>query len=96
MPGRPVRTVESSGNMKPLLEFLAANPDRWIPFTEASEALGFDSPRSMPGLLGSFGLRSNHRYDGRWPFETNEHDDGGWHMRMDARAAEAILALREG
>ena len=79
--------------MKPLLEFLAANPDRWIPFTEASAALGFDSQRSMPGLLGSFGLRSNHRYGGRWPFETDQHDDL-WHMRMDARVAEAIQALR--
>jgi len=79
--------------MKPLLDFHAANPDRWIPFTEASAALGFDSQRSMPGLLGSFGLRSNHRYGGR-SFETSQHDDL-WHMRMDERVPEAIQAVRD-
>jgi hypothetical protein len=34
------------------------------------------------------------RYGGWWPFETSQHDDL-WHMRMDARIAEAIRSLRD-
>lgn len=80
---------ESTGNMKPLLAFLADNPDREIPFTEASAALGFTSAFSMPGLLGAFGRRANHRYGGKWPFRTFRRD-GVWHVLMTPDAAAAI------
>ena len=86
---------ESNGKMNPLLDFLADNPDRAIPFTEATTALGFDSARSMPGLLGAFGRRANHRYDGKWPFKTM-WQNGAWHMLMTQEAAEAIRELRTG
>jgi len=85
---------ESDGNMAPLLEFLADNPGRLIPFTEASTALGFPSARSMPGLLGAFGRRANHRYGGKWPFEKCWHEHV-WHMRMEADVAEEIRRLRD-
>ena len=85
---------DSDGRMGPLLEFLADNPDRLVPFTEASSALGFPSARSMPGLLGAFGRRANHRYGGKWPFEKIWHE-GAWHMRMDGDVAELIRELRD-
>lgn len=81
---------ESDGNMGPLLEFLAKNEERWIPFVEASEALGFKTARSMPGLLGAFGRRANHRYGGKWPFETAYRDGGAAFMRIEAPAAAAL------
>jgi hypothetical protein len=84
---------ESDGSMKPLLGFLADNPDRLVPYTEASAILGFPSARSMPGLLGAFGRRANHRYGGQWPFEKVWHE-GAWQMRMGADIAQAIRALR--
>ena len=86
--------MESDGNMAPLLEFLADNPERLIPFTEVSAALEFPSARSMPGLLGAFGRRANHRYGGKWPFEKRWHEDAS-HMRMDADVAEEIRRLRD-
>lgn len=64
-------------------------------FTEASAALGFESARSMAGLLGAFGRRANHRYEGKWPFKTMWRGNG-WHMRMTQEAAEAIRELRAG
>jgi len=85
---------ESVGTMRPLLDFLAENPERTIPFGEASAALGFSTPRSMPGLLGAFGRRANHRYRGEWPFRRLRRDDA-WYMRMDADIAAAIRSLRE-
>jgi len=85
---------ESDGKMCPLLEFLADNPDRLVPFTEASRALGFPTARSMPGLLGAFGRRANHRYGGVWPFKKVWHNSA-WHMRMDADIAEVIRKLRD-
>lgn len=85
--------AESEGKAKPMLEFLADNPDRLIPYSEISAHLGFDTARSLPGLLGSFGKRANHRYEGVWPFEAIfQHD--GWNMRMTAEDAEIINALR--
>jgi hypothetical protein len=83
---------ESDGMMADLLAFLAEDPGRLVPFTEASAKLGYESARSMPGLLGAFGRRSKHRYGGTWPFEKVLHD-GAWHMRMDPEIAEAIRAL---
>jgi len=87
--------TESWGKAVPLLEFLADNPGRPIPYTEVSEALGFPTNRSLPGLLGSFGKRANHRYHGFWPFEVVKVDGSdGWHMVMSQEAADIINDLR--
>lgn len=85
--------TESDGRAKPLLEFLADNPGRDIPYTEVSKALGFATNRSLPGLLGSFGRRAKHRYEGIKPFEAFRIE-GWWHVRMPPENAEIINALR--
>lgn len=77
----------------PLLEYLADNPDRMVPFSELSKTLGFDSNRSLPGLLGAFGRRAAHRYEGVKPFEAH-YRDGEWHLRMSQDAADVINRLR--
>jgi len=59
---------DSVEKAKPLLDFLAANPDREVPYTEVSEHLGFKTSRSLPGLLGAFSRRADHRYGGFQPF----------------------------
>jgi len=86
---------ESWGNMKPLMEYLADNPDRLVSYTEASEALGFPSKLSMPGLLGAFGRRANHRYGGAWPFEKAIWADDDSNFLMSEAAAEAIRRARK-
>lgn len=84
---------DSEAKAKPLLEFLADNPERDIPFTEVSTALGFPNSRSLPGLLGAFGRRAKHRYGGVKPFEGHRIDNR-WHLRISAEAAEVINRLR--
>jgi hypothetical protein len=85
--------TESEGKAKPLLEFLGDNPERWIPFPEAREHLGYDNPRSFSGLLGSFGRRAIHRYEGIWPFHI-ERRDGEWQLFMSKENASVINAVR--
>lgn len=86
--------LESDGGAKPLLEFLADNPDRKISFPEISESLGYDSTRSLPGLLGSFGRRAKHRYNGVKPFSSDWEIDQ-WFLTMSKEDAESINALRD-
>lgn len=86
--------TESEGNMKPLLEFLAENPDRLVSYTEASEALNFPSNLSMPGLLGAFGRRANHRYGGAWPFKKAIWANEDSNFLMTEIAANAIRDAR--
>ena len=76
-----------------MLEYLADNPERSIPFPEVSAHLGFDNPRSLPGLLGALGRRANHRYGGNWPFKAIEQD-GTWHLWISQKAADIINGLR--
>lgn len=85
--------LESGGKAKPLLEFLADNPGRVISFPEISEHLGFDTPRSLPGLLGSFGRRAKHRYEGFKPFVTT-WDNENWFLMMDSHCAGIIDSVR--
>ena len=84
--------MDSEGKARPLLKFLASNPERLIPFPEVSQALGFSNARSLPGLLGAFGRRAEHRYRGVWPFE-RKLADGEWHLWMSQEAAEVIRPL---
>lgn len=85
--------TESDGSAKPLLEFLADNPGRDIPFTEISKALGYATNRSLPGLLGAFGRRAKHRYEGIKPFKAFQIE-GWWHAHMSPETAEIINSLR--
>lgn len=85
--------VDSKHRARPLLELLADNPDRLIPYAEITEALNLDSSRSLPGLLGAFSRRADHRYNGFQPFE--RHWDGScWNLLMPAENAAIINSLR--
>ena len=84
--------TDSEGKARPLLRFLAENPERLIPYTEVSEELGYDTPRSLPGLLGAFGRRADHRYQGVWPFE-RKWANGQWNLWMPREAADIIGSL---
>jgi hypothetical protein len=85
--------TESEGKAKPLLEFLADNPERPIPYPEVSKHLGFPTARSLPGLLGSFSRRADHRYEGLQPFEKRWLHDG-WHLLMSSENAAIVNELR--
>ena len=85
--------TDSEWTAKPLLEFLADNPERLIPYTEVSEHLGFPTSRSLPGLLGAFSRRADHRYEGVQPFEKRDTLDG-WCLFMSKENAEIINAAR--
>lgn len=97
----PDRTVEyvrrayldSEAKAKPLLEFLADHPERLVPYPEMSEHLGFATSRSLPGLLGAFSRRADHRYGGMQPFEKTWTLDG-WCLRMSKENAAIINAVR--
>ena len=84
---------DSEEKAKPLLEFLADNPDRLVPYPEVSEHLRFETARSLPGLLGAFSRRADHRYGGRQPFERRETLDG-WCLFMPQENAAIINELR--
>jgi hypothetical protein len=85
--------LDSEEKAKPLLEFLADNPGREVPYPEISEHLGFPTSRSLPGLLGAFSRRAEHRYGGIQPYERRD-TPAGWCLYMDAENAELINGLR--
>jgi hypothetical protein len=85
--------TDSYAKAKALLDFLADHPDRWVPFPEVNAALGFDNNRSLPGALGAFGRRAEHRCGGVKPFEARQ-SDGVWRLRMSPEAAAVINGLR--
>jgi hypothetical protein len=85
--------LDSEEKAKPLLEYLADNPGREVPYPEISEHLGFPTSRSLPGLLGAFSRRAEHRYGGVQPYE-RRHTPAGWCLYMDAENAELIKELR--
>lgn len=85
--------LDSEEKAKPLLDFLADNPDRLVPYPEVSRHLGFTSSRSLPGLLGAFSRRADHRYGGAQPFERRETLEG-WCLYMSKETAEIINELR--
>ena len=75
-----------------LLRTLAEHPDEWINYEQLSGLMGYDNARSLPGTLGAFGRRANHRYGGVWPFEAKEFN-GVWHARMSSEVAAIIATL---
>jgi hypothetical protein len=85
--------LDSEEKAKPLLEYLADNAGREIPYPEISEHLGFPTSRSLPGLLGAFSRRADHRYGGVQPYERRE-TPAGWCLYMTEENAELIKELR--
>ena len=83
---------ESTGRAKSLLEFLAENPGQRIPYSDVSEALDLDSPRSLPGLLGSFSRRAQDQYGGFKPFESVKVGNQ-WYLKMPVEVAKVVIKL---
>ena len=83
--------LESEPSHRKLLNLLADHEDQRLKFSKVSEAMGYTSPRSLPGTLGAFGRRAKHRYGGFKPFEAEEDiTTGEWTLKMDAATAEVI------
>jgi len=87
---------ESEPPFRRLLVQLAERepPDKPISFDEVRQAMGWDNPRSLAGALGAFGRRTNHRYDGFWPFH-RDWDPANWTytLAMDREVAEEVLRI---
>lgn len=86
--------LDSREKAKPLLEYLADNAGREVPYPEISEHLGFPTSRSLPGLLGAFSRRADHRYGGVQPYE-RRYTSGGWRLYMSQENAELINELSD-
>lgn len=90
---------ESHAGHRRLMEYLAGHEEEWIYTSELGEALALENgARGVAGMLGAFGKRSNHRYGGHKPWET-EWDDSREEARhkMPLETAEIIssIAARE-
>jgi hypothetical protein len=83
---------ESEETHRQLLKILAGRAGEWVPYTEISDAMGYETNRSLPGTLGAFGRRVAHRYDGVWPFEA-KMNNGRWEARMDPSVAAIIAKM---
>ena len=83
---------ESTGRAKDLLRFLAENPGERIPHRYVSEALDLDSPRSLPGLLGSFSRRAQDQYGGFKPFASVKVGNQ-WYLKMPVEVARVVIKL---
>jgi hypothetical protein len=62
---------ESEPPHRRLIEFFAENPDRWMYTSEIASDL--DLPHgnmSLAGMLGAFGRRAKHRYEGKTPWRS--------------------------
>ncbi len=60
---------ESHGPHRRLMEHLAEHPDEWIYTGALASALELrHGARSLAGMLGAFGRRAQHRYDGHTPW----------------------------
>jgi hypothetical protein len=70
------------------------DPTRRVSFEQVTQDMGWPTPRSLPGTLGAFGRRTNHRYGGYWPFHRDlDHAEWSWFVSMDADVADFLLEL---
>jgi hypothetical protein len=86
---------ESEPKFRRLLLLLAdrSDPTALMAYEDVTSAMGWTSPRSLPGALGAFGRRTKHRYGGFWPFH-REHDAGwNWSLTMDIAFAQFFVKL---
>jgi hypothetical protein len=83
---------ESSGRARDLLTYLAENPGEKIPYSDVSEALDFDSPKSLPGLLGAFTRRAQEQYGGFKPYESIKIGNQ-WYLKMPVEVARVVIKL---
>jgi hypothetical protein len=87
---------ESEPTFRRLLLLLADRPHPEDPmsFKDVTKQMGWTKPRSLPGALGAYGRRANHRYGGFWPF-TRPWDGGAWSyfLVMDPDVAAFVRDL---
>ncbi len=86
---------ESHEAHRRLLKRLAESPDEWIPASQLAEDLELSGGnKSLAGMLGALGRRSNHRYEGKRAFYSEwDHMANETKHMMPAAVAEVIGAL---
>lgn len=86
---------ESEPKFRKLMLLVAERPDPTapLPYEEATAAMGWTSPRSLPGALGAYGRRTKHRYDGAWPMLREKDASDYWSLTMPTELADEILRL---
>ena len=69
-------------------------PERPLDYGSISKELGYPNRRSLPGLLGAYGRRAKHRYNGYWPVQAHwDAEQWSWMMWMRADVAEALREI---
>jgi hypothetical protein len=86
---------ESEPRFRRLLLLLADREDPAAPmsYEDVTSAMGWTSPRSLPGALGAFGRRTKHRYGGFWPFDREHDAEQNWSLAMQASVADFVVEL---
>jgi hypothetical protein len=88
--------VESEPKFRRLLLLLAdrPRPEEPMSYKDVTKNMGWTKSRSLPGALGAYGRRANHRYGGFWPFR-RPWDGGAWShfLVMDPEVAAFLREL---
>ncbi len=87
--------TESEPRHRQLMKLLADQPDKWLYTSQVAEALKLPhGSKSAAGMLGAFGRRASHRYDGAKPWVT-EWDPAAYEARhkMSVDIARIIRSL---
>ncbi|MDO9443662.1 MAG: hypothetical protein Q7T73_22500 [Beijerinckiaceae bacterium] len=86
---------ESEPKFRRLMLLVAERPDPTmpLPYEEVTTAMGWSSPRSLPGALGAYGRRTKHRYDGAWPMVREKDAADYWSLTMPRELADEVLRL---
>ena len=72
------------------------DPEQPLWYTEVTTAIGWPTPRSLPGALGAYGRRAKHRYKGFWPVKRNEDPvTGEMYLNTDVVTAKHIRDTHE-
>jgi hypothetical protein len=86
---------ESHEAHRRMLKRLAESPDEWVYGNQLAAALELaGGKKSLAGMLGALGRRSNHRYEGKRAFYS-EWDHLAYEMKhmMPASVAKVIATL---
>ena len=86
---------ESQPAHRRLFKYLAERPDTWIHSDALAQGLKLQGgSKSLAGMLGAFGRRAKHRYNGLRPY-ISEWDHGAGQVRhlMPGEVAKVIVQL---
>lgn len=63
---------ESEAPHRRLLDLLASSSDEWLYTSDIAKQLALpNGSRSVAGMLGAFGRRAKHRYEGQRPWDSD-------------------------